>query len=365
LSQGVDIMSAMQHLSEWRACVCEELLPDLHKHQSKALADLSFACLAAGSCQSGLVAAAVPGQARTASNRRRIERTLANSRLQPHAIFQEIARFLADRLAGRPLILILDETHNGARLACLKLSLAYRARALPIAAVCYQRDRPPQPMPRLIARLLGRAAATLPKDADVTLLTDRGLSWPKVLDAAVKRGWHFVGRTVRTTRMRLHDGSEVTAADLVQRPGRRWTGRVRAFKKAGGRDVYVTAVWERDYREPWLLISDQARGPRAVWKYAKRFWTEELFRDEKSHGLQWRRSLIRKPARGNRLMVLMALATLLAVSLGTWILKTGRRRWLESGRRRVLSIFQLGFRWLRAVFFQGRVMPRGLHLYPS
>ena len=59
-------MSAMEHLSEWRACVCEELFPDLHKHQSKTLADLSFAVLAAASCQSGLVAAAVPGLVRTA-----------------------------------------------------------------------------------------------------------------------------------------------------------------------------------------------------------------------------------------------------------------------------------------------------------
>ena len=64
-------------------------------------------------------------------------------------------------------------------------------------------------------------------------------------------------------------------------------------------------------------------------------------------------------------MALMALATLLAVSLGTWVLKSGRRRWLESGRRRTLSVFQLGLRWLHAAIFQERPMPRGVHLYPS
>lgn len=358
-------MSAFEHLSEWRACVLEEILPGLHKHQGKALADLSFAFLAAGSCQSGPAAVAVPGMARAASGRRRIERTLANPRLKPRLVFRGIARCLAARLAGRPLLLILDETHNGTRLACLKLSLAYRRRALPIAAVCYRRDRPPRPMPRLIVGLLRQAAAALPERADVTLLTDRGLSWPKVLDAAVELGWHFVGRTVGTNRVTRRDGSEVAAAELVKRPGRRWTGRARAFKKAGGRDVIVTAVWERGCREPWLLVSDTARGVRAVWKYAKRFWTEELFRDEKSHGLQWRRSRVRLPSHGDRLILLMALATLLAASLGTWVLKSGRRRWVESRRRRALSVFQLGLRWLRAAIFQCRTMPRGLHLYPS
>ena len=71
------------------------------------------------------------------------------------------------------------------------------------------------------------------------------------------------------------------------------------------------------------------------------------------------------PAHGTRLLALMALATLLAVSLGTWVLKAGRRRWLESGRRGTLSVFQLGLRWVHAVIFQDRPMPRGVHLYPS
>lgn len=136
-------MSAREPLSQGRAWVGEDLFPDLHQHQSRALADLRFAVRAAGSCPSGLVAVAVPVRARTARNPRRIERTLASWRLQPHGRFQVSAQFLVSRLAGRPLILILDEPHKAARLACLKLSLADRCRARPIAAVCYHRDRPP------------------------------------------------------------------------------------------------------------------------------------------------------------------------------------------------------------------------------
>lgn len=358
-------MSAVESAREWRACVCNEILSGLHKHQSKALADLSFAFLAAGSCQSGPAAASSPGRAAAASVRRRIERTTANPRLKPTRVFRKIARFAAGRLARAPVLLILDETFNGLGMACMKLSIAYRRRALPIASVCYYRDRPAQRMPRLIVGLLKRAARDLPEGADVALLTDRGLSWPAVLDAAAGLGWHFIGRTVGTTRVRLRDGREAAAADLAKRPGRRWVGRVKAFKKAGFRDVYVTAVWERGCREPWLLVGDRARGYQAVRKYAKRFWTEELFRDEKSHGLQWRRSRVADPAHADRLAAIMALAVLLAVSLGTWVLKSGRRRRLESGRRRTLSVFQLGLRWLRTVIFQDQFMPLGVYLYPT
>lgn len=357
-------MGAVDLAREWRACLRADVLADLHGHQVKALADLSFALAAVGHCHSGRVATAVPGRARAASARRRLERTLANPRLRPTRVFRGLARLVAARTAGRPLLLILDETHNG-RLACMKLSIAYRKRAIPIAAACYRRDRPPRRMPRLIERLLRHAARGLPAGADVTLLTDRGLTWPAALDTCRALSWHFVGRVQGTTRLRRGDGSWQALSDLVPRRGRRWFGRGRAFKKAGGRDVHVAAVWEHGCREPWLLVSDRPDGYRAVRAYAKRFWTEELFRDEKSQGLQWRRSHVADPAHGSRLVALLALATLLAVSLGTWVLKSGRRRWLESGRRRTLSVFQLGFRWLRAVIVQNVPMPRGIHLHPT
>ena len=358
-------MGAADHAREWRACLRRDVLPGLHGHQANALADLSFAMAAAGHCHSGRVAAAAPGPARPASARRRLERTLANPRLRPTRVFRGLARCVAGRLAGRPLRLILDETHNGRRLACLKLSLAYRKRALPIAAECYRRDRPPRRMPELIRRLLRRAAPALPGGAEVTLLTDRGLTWPAVLDACSELGWHFVGRVRGSTRMRRPDGSWRPLSEPVPRPGSRWTGRGRAFKKAGGRDVYVTAVWERTCREPWLLVCDRPGGYRAVRAYAKRFWTEELFRDEKAQGLRWRQSRVAGPAHGARLVALMALATLLAISLGTWALKSGRRRWLEPRRRRGLSVFQLGMRWLHAAIARCLAPPPGIYLYPT
>jgi len=237
----------------------------------------------------------LPGRARPASNRRRIERTVANPRLDPPTVFERIRRRVADGLARAPLVLILDETFNGVGMACMKLSIAYRRRAVPIAAVCYYRDRPPKRMPRLIADLLRRGAVALPEWAEVTLPTDRGLSWPKVLDAAVALGWHYVGRIQGSTKLKTRDGRELAAADVIRKPGRSWAGRARAFEKAGGRDVYVAAVRERGCRGPWLLASDRLRGYRAVHRYAKRSWTEELFRDEKSHGLPWRRSRIADP----------------------------------------------------------------------
>src|SRR5687768_6667340 len=138
---------------------------------------------------------------------------------------------------------VLDETPNGERLRCLRLGVAYRKRLLSIAAECYPTDRPPLPMPKLICRMLREVARLLPPDARVTLLTDRGLSWPAVMDCARKLGWGHVMRLQRTTRVTLPDGRVVPAGRLVTRRGQRWHGRAWVFKKAGWREAKVTAVW--------------------------------------------------------------------------------------------------------------------------
>ena len=76
-------MSALPMIRTWREQVRDELLPDLHGHQAKALADLSFAMALVQHCHSGKVAAVAPGDTTPAATKRRLERLLANDRLDP------------------------------------------------------------------------------------------------------------------------------------------------------------------------------------------------------------------------------------------------------------------------------------------
>jgi hypothetical protein len=130
-------MSALPMMREWRQQVRDELLPDLHGHQANALADLSLAMVLARHCHSGRLAAVAPGDTTPAATQRRLERTLANDRLDPEAAWPQLARAVLAGWAGGPIVLILDETPNHNDLRCLKLTLAYRKRALPIRSVCY------------------------------------------------------------------------------------------------------------------------------------------------------------------------------------------------------------------------------------
>lgn len=364
-------MGAGTMLPQWCAGV-NDLFCSVHGHTVRALACFSFAMALAGHCHSGRLAALAPGGAKVASARRRWERLVANDALDGGAAIGELAAAVLRGWRGRELLLVLDETPNGEHLRCPRVGVAYRKRLVSLAAVCYPTDAPPLPMPELIRRLLRRVAAAVPPDARVTLLTDRGLSWPAVMDDCRALGWGHVMRLQHTTRVRPDDGRVVAAGTLVRRKGRRWHGTAAVFKKAGWRDARVTAVWDARAKEPWLLAAPAADGPaglRAAAAYAKRNWCEQTFRDEKSSGFRWAESRVRDPGRALRVVLVMVLATLLSISLGTWLIKSGRRKDLDPHTRRRLSVFQLGLRHLRHLLVHGKdpaVWPPYLpYLHPS
>jgi hypothetical protein len=358
-------MSVLPMIGDWRRQVRDELLPETFGHHANALADLSFAMALSGHCHSGKLAAVAPGDTTPAATRRRLERTLANDRLDPDSVWPQLARSVLRGQLGGPIILILDETPNRNDLRCMKITLAYRKRALPVACACYALGGQPEPMPELVIGLFRQAAACLPEGAEVTLLADRGLAWPQIVDACGELGWHFVIRLQGQTRVRTDDGQECTAADLAPEPGASWHGQAEVFKNAGWRAAAVAACWLRDHDGPWLVVTDRDDGPRVFGRYLKRTWTEELFRDEKSSGFHWGQSRVVAPEHAARLMLVIALATYLALGLGSRMIKAGLRRLLETTHQRKLSLFQAGLRFLMYCTTHDRPLPTNLSPAPS
>ena len=363
-------MGAARMLRQWNSSVNRLLGSLLSRHLVKSLSSFSIAMCAAGHCHSGRLAAAAVSDAKPASTRRRWERLLANDYLDAEDSIHVLARSVLEHWSGRPLLLVLDETPNGEALRCLRLGVAYRKRLLSIAAACYRTDQPPVPMPELIGRLLRKAATVLPRQTRVTFLCDRGLAWPAVMDCVRQLGWDHVLRLQHTTRVTLPDQRTLQAGELVRHKDQRWHGPAMIFKKAGWRNAHVTALWDRRAKEPWILAAreDGPGGIAAARAYAKRNWCEQTFRDEKSSGFHWDESHVTDPTRALRVVLVMVLANLLSISLGTWLIKTARRKDLDPHPVRRLSIFQLGTRWLRHMLLslQEAIFPPRLpYLYPK
>ena len=331
-------------VSQWQRTVKLNLLSTLHAHQAKSLALLSWTMALAGNCCAGAIAPLAPaGKTKPPSVRRRMERLLANGRLNAPAAMLQLTRSILRDWGGRRLQLILDETPKHNLLRCMRLSVAYHKRTVTLLSICYLPNRPPMPIPKLVRWMLRQVAACIPEDTPVTLLADRGLCWPTIIRQCHRLKWHYLLRLQRDTRVRWSDGSEKPVSELAQRRGTHWfANNVQIFKKARWLRANVLAVWEQQCQEPWLLVTDTHASYACCRNYCKRTWCEESHRDEKSHGLNWQKSQVNDPEHAQRLMVLLSLATLLCIATGATAIKRGLRRFFEARVRRMNSVFQLG-----------------------
>lgn len=349
-------MGVARMLRSWRARV-QAAWPDLHGHQIKALADASFAMAQAEHCQLSHMALVTPGQAKVPSHERRFQRLLANDRLST----AELSEAWAEQVLAEPgpLMLGCDETPQGDRLRAMKLSRLVRGRAVPLLWQVYPPEALPKSQPDIVLDLLRRADRLLPADGPrPTLLTDRGLTWPEVVDFCIEHGWHFVLRVQDHTRVKLEaDGPTMPMAELAPHKGDGWCGAAWVFKKAGWRRVNPVAWWPHDSDERWLIITDRPPTLQRCMEYRKRMQQEQSFRDEKSHGFNWKLSRVRRPDHADRLLLIMAVAMTLLIQLGQWVIRHHRRDQFERRDRYTLSIFQLGLRALQRSLITGRPPP--------
>lgn len=351
-------MNAHPTVATWLASL-KHLLGDIPKPICKALAALSLGMALGRHCHSSRIAACTPTAAAPASSRRRLERLLANPRLQAEQVTASLVRSLAATWPGRHWVLIIDETDRDEQIRSLQVLLAYKHRAIPLAARAYRPSGGPGRLPRLLWRMLGLIRRNLPADTHVTVLADRGLAWPDLVRFCQRWGWHYVLRIQGQTAVWPQEAATYRSAEAWLPRAREvpFCSRARVFKVTGWLDCHFTAIRLKDAKEPALLISDQPGAWRHYRRYGQRSWCEEAFRDEKSGGFSWRQSHVDDPAHATRLLVVMMLAMYLCLVLGSQIVKRGLRRQLDPHTSRLWSYFKLGLCWLAHGFVSNQCTP--------
>ena len=240
----------------------------------------------------------------------------------------------------------MDETSLQEYLKVKVVAVAYLGKGLPLAWRCYQPGREPLGQVELIVSPLRWLAPVIEPGRAALVAADRGIgNSPRLLQASEGLGWHYLVRVTKRVHPVLESGEEREMGSPVAREGESWAGEVRAIKKAGWLGCRALVCWGPGHQEPWLLLTNYPQA-RPQW-YGTWMWEELAFKGLKSNGWQWQRSRLRQPARAERLWLVMALAYLWVVSLGSYVL--ARPRYLEQVSRRKgnrLSLFQLGLSFL-------------------
>ena len=340
------MQTRMRLLHAWTGQV-QRLLPQIHATRAATLAVFAAGVLWAGQVTLLRVAAALPLTVPDASIERRLRRFLANPRVAVAALWEPLLPMLLAGLGQREVLFVFDPTPYRACGTVLCLGVVCRGRILPVAwRVMPQQTVWPAKLGRLLDELLAPVAAALPAGCQATLLADRGLVGPALVDAAQRVGWHVVLRLRASagerTRVRLGPGTEQRVAERVTGPGQRWSSPAAIFKDAGWRHGYLTIHWAATAREPWVLFSDRPGGAARVREYRQRAHAEATYADAKGRGFNLERSKVSAPARVERLLLVLHLALWWAFALGATVIRRGQRRLFDRADRRDLSLVRLG-----------------------
>ena len=364
-------MSQRRVLYQWTAMVRNHFA-GLSLPQVKSLAAFSLGLGLAQRCALGAVSGKLSMLGRGETVERRLRRFISNPNLELAGCCQMLSRWVLGSLKSRgPLVLLVDETSLQEHLKVMVVAVAYRGKALPLAWRCYHQGNWPMGQVELIQSLLQWVAQGIPQGKEVLVEADRGIgNSPQLLQAIEAMGWYYLVRVTKGVRLILEEGEEVGFQSVVtqvdQHLDQSWRGEVQAFKKAGWLRCRALAKWGQGHEEPWLLLTNYPAA-RPEW-YGTRMWEELAFKDLKSNGWQWQRSRLRTPERAERLWLVMALAYVWVVSMGSYVLATPRHLAQVSRRKgNRLSVFHLGLRFLDRCLglVAGRLRPLKLCADPS
>jgi hypothetical protein len=335
-----------QVLHAWTRQV-HTLLPAVHASRAATLAAFALGVLWSGTVTLLKVAAALPLAATDASIERRWRRFLANDRVTLPTLWRPLLPSLLAGLGQRELLFVFDPTPYRDCATLLCLGVVCRGRVLPVAwRAMPQQTAWPQRLEAILAAMLADVAAALPPATTATLLGDRGLVGPALIDAAQRVGWHVVLRlrasAGEATWVRLGDGTEQRLAALPTGPGQRWDAPAAIFKAAGWRQGSLTIRWDATAKEPWVLFSDRPGGAARVHEYRRRTKAEATYQDAKGRGFALEQSKVVAPQRLERLLLVLHLALWWAFGLGLQAIRNGTRRRFDRRDRRDLSVVRLG-----------------------
>lgn len=313
-----------------------------------------------------LMANAIVSAAKAASRVRRLQRFLKNTHVCVRAYYAGLIQAALAPWVGQTLYLAIDTVSLAGRLVICRISVIYRGRAVALGWEVYERESV------MLAfedyrDLLDHAYSLLRHHTDVVLMGDRGFRTTDIMAWCDKHpGWHFRLRLKGNQEVTLPDGQSFPLADLRLRPGMvRFLQGVFLGQERYG-PINIAMAWAgTPGAEPWYIATDEPADQHTLTEYGWRMDIDESFRDDKSGGFQLEECELPDPPSVSRLLLVMAVACLYLVSLGTFVVETQQRHSVDPHWRRGLSYFQIGWRWLRRSLYVAAVIPGLFRLSPD
>lgn len=363
----------------------ERFLPHLRPAQQRGLAAWVAGLLAAESgCESAVLARLETLGLPAPATRARLREVLGDgaeraapcaTRLDAEGCFAPLLAWVLRWWVGDTLPLASDATRLHDRQVVLSISVLARGSAIPVAWVVLPDQGQGHWRPHL-ARLLRRLGPAVPATMTVLVLTDRGVWSPRLWRPIRETGWHPLLRIRPAATCAPAGARRQRARARVPGPGCCWVGEGLASKHHPKRIAAPLVVgWGADQAEPGLLLTDLPPDRVGVGWSGLRTGIAPGFRARQSCGWDWQRTRRTDPARIARHWLVLAIATLLNLAVGTRLEDAAERgtppgrlrrpRPPPPPRTRRVAVFARGLDWLQVLVVRGTRWWRAWWLLPE
>ena len=308
-------------------------------------------------CHLPAIARKVPTDSKPQSRIRRLERWLANPKIDSTLYYLPYVRTLLSSLPAGPLVLVIDGSEAGRDCVLLSINVVYKKRALPLCWLVVK-GKKGHLSEQTHIELVKKVADILPEERSVVFLGDGEFDGVELLATLEELRWNYVCRTAKNVVL-TQEGERFQPTDLLLQPGDRIELEEVGFTAAEYGPVLVSIIWESAWKEPLLLVSNLEFLAEAYGWYKRRFRIETFFSDQKSRGFYLGHSHISDTKHLERLLIGTCLAYLWMVCLGAWVVQTGKLTLIHRSDRCDWSLFRIGMAWIEFCLNEG--LPIWIH----
>jgi hypothetical protein len=305
---------------------------------------------------------------------RRFERWVADPAVETTRFFKPFVQAMQVSLGNETAYLLIDCTQAGKKCRTLMIGLAYHGTVLPIVWKTVRGNKG-HVTGELHRTLLKQVYPLFRHHRRVVVLGDAEFSNEKVISWLLRVKWDFVLRFQSSYLLKTASNDEWQSALSLYQTAQLQPGQVRHWADVTFTQSHqfaglnVTTQWAEGEDEVLCLVSTFPESEQPHLLYEMRYWVETLFGNHKSRGFQLARTHMTKPEHIDRLVLVLAIATCIALGLGTHLILIQETRQVDRADRRDLSLFQIGWRWffrllalnrlheLRIVFSWGFELP--------
>jgi hypothetical protein len=356
-------MSSSQELYNQLSEKLRELVPVKNSKQVSNWIWIIVGMLQSESCHLSQIANYLPMKSKASSRVTLLRRWLMNSHVKVWVFYKKVLEHVFAGWTSVSATIILDGVMLfGDRWQVFRVSLLHGNRAIPLAWTVVEGKGLVK-----VAKLksmLEKVQRFLKKHVkEVLFLADAGFRDRDWAQFCTELGWNYGIRIACNTYLSLPNGTVDRLDRLVPENQNRYFQHALLTKEADWQaNVSVTWTTDKDGKPEMVAIMTNQIACRArLREYARRMSIEQSFRDDKSGGFDLEHTRLQHAERVDRLLLATAIATLWCHELGEFVLKRGEelRRQVDPSFQRTLSVFQLGFRWLK------RSLATAIHLLPA